>query len=235
MGETADVLVVGKWAFIYARIPSHEKLEAGNYGTGRRSGGVSTLICAVFDDRRDDDDDDPKSVCSLLMKTISSAPPRYSTFIRIGSGLSYADYVWIREKPWKAWNAQQEPSFLLTAKRSHEDKGDMFLEPEEFVLHWSRSPVCFADMECTVRLSWKWKQQRLFPAVRHSICFMNMFTWISRDLDQYHIGFTMRFPRALAIRENSTVADCMTATGRSLIQIIRKQVWHMEWKMSWRA
>ena len=34
MGETVDVLVV-----------------AGNYGSGRRSGGVSTLICAVLDDR----------------------------------------------------------------------------------------------------------------------------------------------------------------------------------------
>jgi len=59
---------------------------------------------------------------------------RYSTFVRIGSGLSYADYVWIRSKPWKAWNEQQQPSFLLTAKRSHEDKGDLFLEPEEYVL-----------------------------------------------------------------------------------------------------
>lgn len=34
---------------------------AGNYGTGRRSGGVSTLICAVMDDRRAaNDDEDPK-------------------------------------------------------------------------------------------------------------------------------------------------------------------------------
>ena len=42
MGETVDVLVV-----------------AGNYGTGRRAGGVSTLICAVFDDRRTSEDDEP--------------------------------------------------------------------------------------------------------------------------------------------------------------------------------
>lgn len=40
MGETVDVLVV-----------------AGNYGTGRRAGGVSTLICAVFDDRRTEGDE----------------------------------------------------------------------------------------------------------------------------------------------------------------------------------
>lgn len=58
---------------------------------------------------------------------------RYSTFARIGTGLSYADYVWVRDKPWKAWNAQQQPSFLLTANRSQEDKGDVFLEPEASV------------------------------------------------------------------------------------------------------
>lgn len=34
---------------------------AGNYGSGKRAGGVSTLICAVFDDRKVyEDDEDPK-------------------------------------------------------------------------------------------------------------------------------------------------------------------------------
>ena len=31
--------------------------------------------------------------------------------------------------------------------------------------------------------------------------------------DQYHLGFTMRFPRALSIRDDLSIADCMTATG----------------------
>jgi len=31
--------------------------------------------------------------------------------------------------------------------------------------------------------------------------------------DQYYMGFTMRFPRAMAIRDDLTVADCMTASG----------------------
>ena len=61
---------------------------------------------------------------------IIHGPARYSTFVRIGTGLSYADYVWVRDKPWKAWNAQQQPSFLLTANRTQEDKGDVFIEPE---------------------------------------------------------------------------------------------------------
>ena len=32
-------------------------------------------------------------------------------------------------------------------------------------------------------------------------------------LDQYHMGFTMRFPRALSIRDDLSIADCMTASG----------------------
>jgi len=68
MGETVDVLVVGEC--VYARmhvcfisLPTLypffvAQLTAGNYGSGKRGGGVSTLICAVFDDRREDEDDD---------------------------------------------------------------------------------------------------------------------------------------------------------------------------------
>lgn len=34
---------------------------AGNWGSGKRGGGVSTLICAVRDDRQpDSDDEEPK-------------------------------------------------------------------------------------------------------------------------------------------------------------------------------
>jgi DNA ligase-4 len=54
--------------------------------------------------------------------------------VRIGSGLSFADFVWVRDKPWKVWDPKHPPEFLLTAKRSHEDKGDIYLEPEQSVL-----------------------------------------------------------------------------------------------------
>ncbi|KAL0953630.1 hypothetical protein HGRIS_004835 [Hohenbuehelia grisea] len=142
MGETVDVLVV-----------------AGNYGSGKRSGGVSTLICAVLDDRRSDDED-----------------PKYSSFVRIGSGLSFADYVWVRNKPWKTWDPKHPPEFLQTAKRSHEDKGDIYLEPEDsFILKVKAAEIVVSD--------------------------------------QYHMGFTMRFPRALSIRDDLSIADCMTATS----------------------
>lgn len=90
--------------------------SAGNYGSGKRGGGVSTLICAVFDDRKTyEDDEDPK----------------YNTFVRIGSGLSFADYVWVRDKPWKVWDPKHPPEFLQVASRGQDDKGDVYLKPEE--------------------------------------------------------------------------------------------------------
>ncbi|KAJ7066714.1 DNA ligase IV [Mycena amicta] len=145
MGETVDVLVV-----------------AGNYGSGQRGGGVSTLICAVVDDRRPSTDPDEE--------------PKYSSFVRIGSGLSFADYVWVRSLPWKIWDPKNPPAFLQTAKKSHEDKGDMYLLPEDsFIL--------------------KIKAAEIVPS------------------EQYDMGYTMRFPRALTIRDDLTIADCMPASA----------------------
>lgn len=59
--------------------------------------------------------------------------PQYSTFVRIGSGFSFADYVWIRDKPWKVWDPRKPPTWLKTAKKGFDDKGDLYLEPEEYV------------------------------------------------------------------------------------------------------
>ncbi|KAG6812748.1 hypothetical protein H0H92_000794 [Tricholoma furcatifolium] len=164
MGETVDVLVV-----------------AGNYGSGKRGGGVSTLICAVLDDRRVTDEDEE---------------PKYSSFIRIGSGLSFADYVWVRSKPWKTWDPKRPPAFLLTAKRSHEDKGDVYLEPEECSLNFGRSSFILKVKAAEIVSS---------GCVHY----------------QYDMGFTMRFPRALAIRDDLSIADCMTATG--VLESIRSE------------
>ncbi|KAF9820585.1 hypothetical protein IEO21_01288 [Rhodonia placenta] len=143
MGETVDVIVV-----------------AGNYGTGRRSGGVSTLVCAVVDDRRPADEVEPK----------------YSTFVRIGTGLSYADYIWVRQKPWKTWDPKNPPSFLQVAKKGSEDKGDVYLEPQDsFLLKIKAAEITNSDL--------------------------------------YHMGVTMRFPRAIQIREDLDTSDCTTATA----------------------
>ncbi|CDO73307.1 hypothetical protein BN946_scf185008.g69 [Trametes cinnabarina] len=150
MGETVDVLVV-----------------AGNYGSGRRSGGVSSLICAVLDDRRPNADEEPK----------------YSTFVRIGSGLSYADYIWIRQKPWKPWG-NGPPSWLQVARKGQDDKGDVYLEPEHsFILKVKAAEITSSE--------------------------------------GYHFGFTMRFPRALQIRDDLSIADCMSASA--LLEHIRSE------------
>ncbi|KIY67314.1 DNA ligase 4 [Cylindrobasidium torrendii FP15055 ss-10] len=134
----------------------------GNYGTGGRGGAVSTLVCAVAETGNGDDDD-------LDMK--------YRTYVRIGSGLTYADYLWIRSLPWKKWDDKKPPSFLkLSPKHSREDKGDLYLEPEDsFILKVKAAEVTKSD--------------------------------------GYHMGFTMRFPRAMSIRTDLTIADCMTDQG----------------------
>nr|GAT46734.1 DNA ligase 4 [Mycena chlorophos] len=145
LGETVDVLVVG-----------------GNYGSGHRSGGVSTLICAVLDDKHQSADPDEE--------------PRYRSFVRIGSGLSFGDYVWVRSLKWKPWDPKKPPKFLLTAENSHDDKGDVYILPEDsFILKVKAAQIT--------------------------------------ESEQYHMKYTMRFPRALSIREDLTVADCMTASG----------------------
>ncbi|KAI0343258.1 DNA ligase 4 [Trametopsis cervina] len=145
MGESVDVLVV-----------------AGNYGTGRRAGGVSTLICAVREDRRREDTDDDEI--------------KYSSFVRIGTGFTFADYIWIRQKPWKTWDPKKPPPFYLTSRRGQDDKGDVYLEPEHsFIIKVKAAEITASDL--------------------------------------YHLGYTMRFPRATQIRDDLNIADCMTATA----------------------
>lgn len=58
---------------------------------------------------------------------------RYTTFVRIGTGLSFADYVWVRQKPWKKYNPRDPPKFLQVSRKGTDDKPDLYLEPEEYV------------------------------------------------------------------------------------------------------
>ncbi|KAF7796329.1 hypothetical protein EIP86_007506 [Pleurotus ostreatoroseus] len=141
MGETVDVLVV-----------------AGNYGTGRRAGGVSTIICGVPNEKHRDENGDP------------------NTFVRIGTGLSFADYIWVRQKPWKEWDPENPPNFLMVSNKGQDDKGDVYLEPEDsFILKVKAAEITASD--------------------------------------QYHLGITMRFPRAIAIRDDLDITDCVSAAS----------------------
>lgn len=101
MGETADVIVLG-----------------GEYGRGKRGGGVASLLVGVLDDR----------------EPVGRDGPKFSTFVWIGSGLSFADFVWIRSKPWKEFDPKDPPSFLQTVVKTNDDKPDVYLEPEDSFL-----------------------------------------------------------------------------------------------------
>ncbi len=68
-----------------------------------------------------------------LRSCLDSQIRRYSTFFRIGTGLTYADYVWLRQKPWKEFDKKDIPAWYQAAKRGTDDKGDVYLEPEECV------------------------------------------------------------------------------------------------------
>ncbi|KAF9517980.1 hypothetical protein BS47DRAFT_1290225 [Hydnum rufescens UP504] len=104
MGEAADVLVVG-----------------ANWGSGHRGGRISTLICAVRDDLHQ-------------ANVASSSTVNYRTFVRIGTGLSLDDFEWINEKPWKPFHKHKPPSWLKVADAGYDDKGDVYLEPEDSFL-----------------------------------------------------------------------------------------------------
>ncbi len=74
MGETVDALVVGAYAhYLHSTTcQTRKSYLAGNYGSGKRGGGVSTIICAVLDDRNaaDTDDDEPKQATFSFLLTV---------------------------------------------------------------------------------------------------------------------------------------------------------------------
>lgn len=83
-----------------------------------------------------------------------SPPFRYSTFVRIGSGLTFADYVWIRQKNWMPLDKNNLPSWYQASRRGNEDKGDVYLEPEECVLIFSSDLYTFRSQTTIQALSY---------------------------------------------------------------------------------
>lgn len=145
---------------------------------------------------------------------IPTFPVRYSTFVRIGSGLSFADYVWVRDKPWKPWDPKHPPEFLQTSNRGQDDKGDVYLNPEEYAIFIQMTVV--NSFNCIpAPSSWKSRQQRLRLLVMIHFSAFPIQRW-HYCADQYHMRFTMRFPRALSIRDDLSIADCMSASGSFL-------------------
>ncbi|KAG8889218.1 DNA ligase (ATP) [Tulasnella sp. 332] len=85
---------------------------SGNYGRGSRGGRVSTLICAVQDD---------------APKKTKDEQTRYVTLVRIGTGLTFADYDWVNSKNWKPIDRKKPPAWLRlsTAPGMTEDLGEV--------------------------------------------------------------------------------------------------------------
>lgn len=67
------------------------------------------------------------------MESVTKLLGRYSTFVRIGTGIAYADYVWIRQRKWKTFDKQNPPLWYQASKKGVDDKPDIYLEPEEYV------------------------------------------------------------------------------------------------------
>ncbi|KAG8751329.1 DNA ligase (ATP), partial [Ceratobasidium sp. 423] len=102
MSDSVDVLVV-----------------AGSWGSGRRGGKVSSLICAV----RDDYSRAGVSETGLNV---------YATFVRVGTGLSIEDYDWVNKKKWIRMDKKAPPPHLkVSPSGQSDDKGDVYLDPED--------------------------------------------------------------------------------------------------------
>ncbi|KAG8859696.1 DNA ligase (ATP) [Tulasnella sp. 330] len=115
---------------------------SGNYGRGSRGGRVSTLICAVQDD---------------APKKTKDEQTRYVTLVRIGTGLTFADYDWVNSKNWKPIDRKKPPAWLRlsTAPGMTEDLGEVYLEPEDsFIISVKAAAITPTDQygcEMTMR------------------------------------------------------------------------------------
>lgn len=54
------------------------------------------------------------------------------SFVRIGTGLTYADYEWVNAKNWKPLDRKHPPAWMkISTATGSEDAGDVYLEPTE--------------------------------------------------------------------------------------------------------
>jgi DNA ligase-4 len=134
MGEIADVIVLGEDDNRGSILRWLKFIAGGEFGKGKRGGGVSSLLVGVLDDREPVGENGPKWVAVADRPSLSNVFTffRYSTFVWIGSGLSFADFVWIRSKPWKEFDPRDPPAFLQTVIKTNNDKPDVYLEPKEY-------------------------------------------------------------------------------------------------------
>ncbi|CAE7070145.1 unnamed protein product [Rhizoctonia solani] len=154
MSDSVDVLVV-----------------AGNWGSGRRGGKVSSLICAVRDDYS-------RTVISETGMNV------YATFVRVGTGLSIEDYDWINKKKWIRMDRKAPPPHLKhSSSAKSEDKGDVYLDPEDwFIISVKAASITVTD-EFGTNLTMRFPRCK---AIRRDLAVDDCLTW--SELRELHGG-----------------------------------------------
>ncbi|CAE6418894.1 unnamed protein product, partial [Rhizoctonia solani] len=145
MSDSVDVLVV-----------------AGNWGSGRRGGKVSSLICAV----RDDYSRAGVSETGLNV---------YATFVRVGTGLSIEDYDWINKKKWIRMDKKAPPPHMkVSPSGQSDDKGDVYLDPEDwFIISVKAASITTTD-EYGTNLTMRFPRCK---AIRRDLAVDDCLTW----------------------------------------------------------
>ncbi|CAE6411628.1 unnamed protein product [Rhizoctonia solani] len=154
MSDSVDVLVV-----------------AGNWGSGRRGGKVSSLICAVRDDYS------RAGVSETGMNV-------YATFVRVGTGLSIEDYDWVNKKKWIRMDKKAPPPHLKVASSAKsEDKGDVYLDPEDwFIISVKAASITVTD-EFGTNLTMRFPRCK---SIRRDLAVDDCLTW--SELRELHGG-----------------------------------------------
>ena len=92
--------------------------------------------------------------------------------MRVGTGFSFSDYVWIRAKPWKDWDPKAPPPWLQVSGKGMEDKGDVYLEPEEY----DYISITFERSTYTSCSSFILKVKAA-EIVNSGLCYLTLFKW----------------------------------------------------------
>ncbi|CAE6385973.1 unnamed protein product [Rhizoctonia solani] len=145
MSDSVDLLVV-----------------AGKWGSGSRGGKVSSLVCAVRDDYS-------RSGVSETGMNV------YATFVRVGTGLTVEDYDWVNKKKWVRMDKKSPPPHMkVSPSVSSDDKGDVYLDPEDwFIISIKGASITTTD-EFGTNLTMRFPRCK---AIRRDLSVDDCLTW----------------------------------------------------------
>ncbi|GFZ52023.1 DNA ligase 4 [Saitozyma sp. JCM 24511] len=90
----------------------------GWWGKGGRTGKISVLLCGLRVPQEDDG---------------SGETPQFTSFVKIGSGMSYTDYEWIMNKHGqhlKPFDRKNPPPWMQLGQTGLDDKPDVYIHPD---------------------------------------------------------------------------------------------------------